>query len=382
MINGIFGRPRAGKSYESVVYHIIPAAKDGRKVVTNIPVNKEKIAQYYGQEAADNITVIEAKFNQYGMIRPFSVPEDFTKHDWKAENGQGVLFVVDEAHLSIGRDAKIEVLEYLSMHGHYGHDIIILTQNARKLHKDLKDMIEVCWRCIKKSVFGDDTHYIKKTYHGVSGRNADFVHEEEREYKKQYFQFYQSHTQSSSPVDEAKTKDIKADLIPHKKLSIALIIIGVLFVLYTGKKLLVPDSLGIDDSEVVEVEASQKSSETGSTAVNQQVVTSGVPSNVQPLKPQKSVDNKHPFYKVSLHIDSVAEFTLKQYLVKEVYFVAAQNGQSMFTISTRDLRLAGYDVQVFGDCAVLITYDDYEDWLTCDSPQVSLAANLPEVAED
>ena len=54
----------------------------------------------------------------------------------------------------------------------------------------------------------------------------------------------------------------------------------------------------------------------------------------------------------------------------------------MFTISTRDLRLAGYDVQVFGDCAVLITYDDYEDWLTCDSPQVSLAANLPEVAED
>ncbi|QYJ87849.1 zonular occludens toxin [Shewanella mesophila] len=373
MINGIFGRPRAGKSYESVVYHIIPAAKDGRKVVTNIPVNKEKIAQFYSQDVADNITVVEANFNQYGMVRPFSVPSDFTRYDWKAENGQGVLFVVDEAHLSIGRDAKKEVLEYLSMHGHYGHDIIILCQSPAKLHKDLKDMVEVCFRCIKKSVFGDDTHYIKKTYHGISGRNSDYIHEEEREYQKQYFQFYQSHTQSSKPVDEAKTKDIKANFIPHRKLSIALIVIGVVFTLYTGKKILIPDSLGLDSSKSVSVPVEVKPSVSSSS-----VVSNANASPVLPSSKKSSESKKHPFYKVSLHIDSVAEFTLKRYLVKEVYFVAAQNGQPMFTISTKDLRLAGYDVQVFGDCAVLVTYEDYEDWITCDSPRVALAANLPD----
>ena len=50
MINSVVGRPRAGKSYESVIYHILPSAKEGRKVVTNIPVNLEKVSQYYGQD--------------------------------------------------------------------------------------------------------------------------------------------------------------------------------------------------------------------------------------------------------------------------------------------------------------------------------------------
>nr|MBF4348645.1 assembly protein [Vibrio anguillarum] len=39
MIYAIVGRPRSGKSYESVVYHIIPAIKAGRKVVTNVSLN-------------------------------------------------------------------------------------------------------------------------------------------------------------------------------------------------------------------------------------------------------------------------------------------------------------------------------------------------------
>lgn len=38
MIYAIVGRPRSGKSYESVVYHIIPAIQSGRKVITNIPL--------------------------------------------------------------------------------------------------------------------------------------------------------------------------------------------------------------------------------------------------------------------------------------------------------------------------------------------------------
>ncbi|MFV7852190.1 zonular occludens toxin domain-containing protein, partial [Shewanella algae] len=226
MINGLVGRPRAGKSYEAVMFHILPAAKEGRLVVTNIPVKLDAVQRYYGDDVANSIIVVEANYNEYGMIRPFSVPEDFTKHDWKNDKGQGPLFVVDEAHLSLGLDAKKPVLEYLSLHGHYGHDILVLTQSPRKLHRDLKDMIEVCWRCVKKSVFGDDTHYIKKTYHGVPTRNEGYVHEEEREYQQQFFQFYQSHTQSSTSVDEAKPSDIKAKLNPYKGISIAMIVVG------------------------------------------------------------------------------------------------------------------------------------------------------------
>ena len=369
MINAIVGRPRSGKSYEAVLFHIIPSAQylspenKGRLVVTNIPINKEAVSKFYNQETADNIIVVQANFTSYGMQRPFSVPEDFTKYDWKNEKNQGPLFVVDEAHLCMGNTAKIEVLEYLSMHGHYGHDIILLTQSHSKLHRDVKQMVEVCWRCIKKSVFGDDTHYIKKTYHGVPQRNEGFVHEEEREYLKQYFQFYQSHTQSSSSVTEATSKDIKANLFPYKKLSIGLILVGILLSGYTIKRVLFGNSVASPQvKEVLPL----------SLPSNSEVNIPNSNSNFSQSKPRP--ERHHPFYKVGLHIDSQAEYTSGKYLIREVYFMASQNGQAMFTIKTSDLRLAGYDVGVYGECLVRIQYQEiYDDWLTCDSPRVSLS---------
>lgn len=368
MINAIAGRPRAGKSYESVIYHIIPAALEGRMVVTNIPVNKEAVAKFYSQSAADCIHIVKTNFTDYGMQRPFSVPEDFTKYDWKNEKGQGPLFVVDEAHLSIGRDAKKEVLEYLSLHGHYGHDIIMVTQDPQKLHRDLKAMIEVCWRCIKKSVFGDDNHYIKKTYHGVSGRNEDYVHEEEREYKSQYFQFYQSHTQSSTPVDEAKPKDIKATMFPRKKLTIAMLVFGTLFAGFFLTKMLSPATAKASEQTKTET---QKPEPLQSPNTQPQVVpVARVPEPVT-LPEEKH----HPFYKVLLHIDGIAYYTLKGRDYKEAYFVASQNGQTVFTLKSADLRMAGYDVAVYGECLVKLSYNNiYEDWIVCDSPTVTVSS--------
>ena len=96
MINAIVGRPGGGKTYEAVRYHILPTLlNDKRKVITNIPINKEYIAKIHGQEYADLVEVIEGNLHDYGMVRPFAVTQDFTKHkDWKNEKGQGVYFVV------------------------------------------------------------------------------------------------------------------------------------------------------------------------------------------------------------------------------------------------------------------------------------------------
>ncbi|WP_345877808.1 zonular occludens toxin domain-containing protein [Shewanella algae] len=376
MINGLVGRPRAGKSYEAVMFHILPAAKEGRLVVTNIPVKLDAVQRYYGDDVANSIIVVEANYNEYGMIRPFSVPEDFTKHDWKNDKGQGPLFVVDEAHLSLGLDAKKPVLEYLSLHGHYGHDILVLTQSPRKLHRDLKDMIEVCWRCVKKSVFGDDTHYIKKTYHGVPTRNEGYVHEEEREYQQQFFQFYQSHTQSSTSVDEATPNDIKAKLNPYKGISIAMILIGGVFSVFSLKSIISPSSA--EPKSVEPITSQPASISAASPAVINPKSKNTVPVG-QPSKAPKS-SAFHPFYKVDLHVESTAEYTMGHRLVKEVYFMASQNGQGIFQIKTADLRLAGYDVQVYGDCAVLVSYGDYQDWITCDTPRITLSgtSSMPE----
>ncbi|MFL7017233.1 zonular occludens toxin domain-containing protein [Vibrio cyclitrophicus] len=50
----IKGRPGAGKSYECVVHHILPSIKDGRKVVTNIPLNIDYFALTYGEKVRDS----------------------------------------------------------------------------------------------------------------------------------------------------------------------------------------------------------------------------------------------------------------------------------------------------------------------------------------
>lgn len=45
MIDLLEGIPGSGKSYEAVVYHVLPALKSGRKVVTNLPLNVDAFAK-------------------------------------------------------------------------------------------------------------------------------------------------------------------------------------------------------------------------------------------------------------------------------------------------------------------------------------------------
>ena len=181
MINAIVGRPGGGKTYESVKFFILPTIlNDKRKVVTNVPINLDHIAKIHGREYADLIHIVEGDFHSFGGSRPFSNVDDFLKwNDWRNEQGQGVYFFIDEAHLSLGRQCDNKTLEYLSMHRHYGHDLVLLTQNERKLNRDVKDMVEVCYRCTKMAAFGNDKKYIRKTFYGVCDtRNP--AHQEER----------------------------------------------------------------------------------------------------------------------------------------------------------------------------------------------------------
>ncbi|MCU8413337.1 assembly protein, partial [Vibrio vulnificus] len=155
MIYAIVGRPRSGKSYESVAFHIIPAIKKGRRVVTNIPLNIEYFVKIFGDHVRGLIKVVDAQFNNYGsMDRPFSKFEDYID-DWRDENNVGPLFVIDEAHMVIpSRVNDSRILEFYSMHGHYGIDIIILTQNLRKIHADIRAMIEMTYYTAKNTAFG------------------------------------------------------------------------------------------------------------------------------------------------------------------------------------------------------------------------------------
>lgn len=384
MINAIVGRPGGGKTYEAVRYHILPAIlEDKRKVVTNIPINKDHIRRVHGPEYAELIEIIDGNFSSYGQQRPFSLVTDFTKHnDWKNEQGQGVQFVVDESHLSLGRDAKKDTLEYLSMHRHYGHDLLLLTQNERKLNRDVKDMVEVAYRCTKMAAYGDKDKYIRKTFFGL-GDTRNATHTEERFYDKEYFTYYQSHTASNKAVEEATAKGTLAKLNPYKKMTYAFFAVGILIMIS-------PWLFGSDKDENKQA----KQDVPATTANSQEIVkpvaqrTESKPAT-QPVElGQSNANDKktvnetareriarqskeyHPFRNVQLHIDgSYEDATSGEFAT---FFSASRNGQRLFRVSLKDLYLAGYNVNIMGDCVVEITYFDYRDFLTCDTPTVGV----------
>jgi len=211
MIFGISGRPGGGKSYEAVKNHVIPALKDGRKVITNLPLQVEHFVASFGHQVRDLIEIVDGEFHNFGDgNRPFSKAEHFLRYNtWRNDKNQGPVFFIDEAHLAMpAGSTQKELLEFLSLHRHYGFDIYLATQDFRKVHRDIRAMVEINYRCIKKSALGRTDQYIVKICQGCEA-GAEVTNTYEREYESWVFSFYQSHTKANGKqVEEAYVKDI------------------------------------------------------------------------------------------------------------------------------------------------------------------------------
>ena len=94
MINLLIGTQGSGKSYEAVVFHIIPAIEKGRQVITNLPLNIEHFRAVFGDEKSNLIKLV--KPTQDNPI-PFKTIKDFGD-PWRMDgnNPIGSLYVIDE----------------------------------------------------------------------------------------------------------------------------------------------------------------------------------------------------------------------------------------------------------------------------------------------
>jgi len=384
MIHGISGKPGAGKSYEAVVSHLLPiVTKDKRKVVTNLPINIDRFCSIYGDYCRELIEVVDGQFHNYGGERPFSKKDHFLQYeDWVNEKGQKVYFFIDECHLAMPtQGTEKELTEFFSMHRHYGFDIMLITQNFRKVNRDIKDMIVNHYRAVKKSMMGQDNKYILKVHDGASSSNASVVATHEREYQKKYFAFYQSHTKSESSVDEATSNDIA---LWYKHWSIKLSVVFFLFAAFLLSTILVKDEkVKPPKKSTKQFEQLHELDEDVQPLDQSNIVNAKKPKSVREVEYEKIVSESksfHPFYKIDLSISGFAEYTDFDRRARTHYFSASQNGQHVFTLKTADLMLAGYDVQILSECAARIQYHDYVDFITCNAPTQSVAIGGGELA--
>jgi zona occludens toxin len=391
MLNGISGKPGGGKSYEAVVTHIIKVITvNKRKVVTNLPLNIEHFCSVYGEYCRDLIVVVDGQFHNYGGERPFSKKEHYLQYeDWANEKGQKVYFFIDECHLAMPMQGTDKALcEFYSMHRHYGFDMMLITQNFRKVNRDIRDMIQNHYRAIKKSMMGQDDKYILKIHDGASSSKASEVATHERTYEKKYFAFYQSHTKSDVSVDESKSADIKTW---YSHWSIKASVCFFVFAIFIFSKAFSDMSEKPTPKSFGELEPTiEKPVDSNNKGSFDELSPKPSLKKQSPKKPLTERDNEyfemvakskkyHPYYKVSLSISGYAEYKEDGRQTKTVYFSANQNGQHVFTLKSIDLLLAGYDVRVLTACAVRIKYLDYEDFITCDAPRQGMG--VPVVGE-
>lgn len=357
MIDAIIGKTRSGKSYEAARYHILEAVKSGRMVVTNLSINIDFMCSLLGESSRELIVVVEQDFSNFSGKATdynFSQPEHFTKYEWRDANNKGPLFVIDEAHFVFSTECTKEILKYLAMHGHYGHDILMLTQDSSQLHRTIRKMINISIRTIKLSIVGDDKSYKRKVYSGVSTRNSDFFSEETRHYDSQYFNLYKSHTLSSDSVKEEKINDIKGGgFIQGKNKIIALCFLGLFLTIFALKGLFTST-----DSEINKID-------------KKTIVKPKIDVKPKIKEPIYSDDNYHPYEKIELHVVGNMSIRGNGRLVELVQFDASKSDNVLFQLDSVDLLKAGYDIEVYSDCAVKISHNLYSEIIVCDSPDRS-----------
>ncbi len=143
MINMLIGSGGGGKSYEAVAFHLLPALIQGRQVITNLPVFKDRITMVEPKAEFLLKVVMPTKDNP----RPFSTMRDYGS-DWRhSDNGIGPLYIIDECHKALPkggygrRTADQDVLEWFAEIRHERSDALLLTQSIGKVHNDITDNI-------------------------------------------------------------------------------------------------------------------------------------------------------------------------------------------------------------------------------------------------
>lgn len=233
MIEAAVGLPGSGKSLWAVGRRIIPALKDGRLVVTNVPL----LLRGLRIECGDQIDSLLVQLKEDDLGRePFSDISDFTNHDhWRkfGDKGQGPLFVIDECHVAladcVGLNAgKNPIVDWFAKHRHKGADVVLMTQEEKGVPAPIRRRVEIFYKFIRKGFMGRDNAFRMNVYDNAGTKMPVG---EDGTYNTAWFKCYRSHVPGAAENRAARPSIWTA--WQFKAIAIALaLIIG--WVVYNG----------------------------------------------------------------------------------------------------------------------------------------------------
>lgn len=205
-IEAYVGLPGHGKSYGVVEHVIIPSIKEGRHVVTNIPLEREELLADFGTQGSE-IT---------------QLPEDWFERDDMAELiPAGSVAVLDElwrrwpAGLKANQ-AQLSDKSLLAEHRHRVDDkgrsmrIVLVTQDLSQVAAWVRILVEQTYKMTKLTAIGSTKKFRVDIYMGAPTGNSipksKLIRQTFGQYKKEIYRYYSSATQSATGTvgDESK----------------------------------------------------------------------------------------------------------------------------------------------------------------------------------
>lgn len=192
------GLPGSGKSYDVVANQIMPALQDGRRVVTNIPLNRDAIREVTPKGEIVDLPM-DAIIGEPHKIDDYATP--------------GCLLVIDEVWRLWPAGEKTNNIPqaYKSLLAEHRHrvdvegrsmQIVFATQDLSQVAAFARQLVEQTFHHTKLSDLGASGSYRIDVFHGAVTGAVPPVQNRLREmygkYKPSIFKLYQSHTMSKS----------------------------------------------------------------------------------------------------------------------------------------------------------------------------------------
>lgn len=200
------GLPGAGKSYEACLYHILPAIKAGRPVITNIEgINHEKFAELSGIPVRFVREMIKCVF--FPEIADDEQRLEKQRRAFVEDTEADSLVVIDEIQdLWPSNRQKMEPTEqkFFTEHRHKGLDIICMGQDRRDCHNIIRRRIKRVIVFVQLTALGAPTRYQWTAYEATKPECYKKIQSGPRKYEKKYFGLYASHTGATKNTEVYK----------------------------------------------------------------------------------------------------------------------------------------------------------------------------------
>lgn len=199
------GVPRAGKSYDAVKNHILPALKKGRPVYARLNgLDHAKIAEYLRlpeDRVRELLHVVETK----DVVSTFACVTDPDSGQWRVpDHLKDALCVIDEVHEFYvkSRAPMAPVSEqFFALIGQNGGDVVIMTQWIARVHDAIRARIERKATFQKLTAVGMKGRYRVTHYHSVGPMKFEQVGGKTEKYDPAIYPLYHGYAQGADNTE-------------------------------------------------------------------------------------------------------------------------------------------------------------------------------------